>query len=68
MHFLKDKPEFYEQELRGNISNVLNFSIKDLYKKDAHRIVTDTDLDKCTACEGLLTARICQFCGFDSNE
>ncbi len=38
MNFLKEGKEYWEEELRGGISNYFNFSIKDLYKKDAHRV------------------------------
>lgn len=38
MHFLKENKEYYADELKGNISNSFKFTIKDLYKKDAHRV------------------------------
>ena len=40
MHFLKEKDNksFLTEELKGNITNNFKFSIKDLYKKEIHRI------------------------------
>ena len=44
MHFLKENKEYLLEEAKGFISNTFKFTIKDLYKKDAHRITSDVDM------------------------
>ena len=38
MNFLKENKEYLIEEVKGFITNTFKFTIKDLYKKDAHRI------------------------------
>ena len=53
--------------MKGNISNSFRFTIKDLYKKDAHRIMERNDILDCEYCKVFLTSEKCLFCG-EANE
>lgn len=47
MNFLKDNREYLMEEAKGFISNTFRFTIKDLYKKDAHRIDSEPNTIDC---------------------
>lgn len=63
MNFLKESKEYLLEELKGCISNSFRFTIKDLYKKEAHRIVSDVDIIDCEHCGVFLTSNNCLYCG-----
>lgn len=63
MHFLKENKEYLLEEAKGFISNTFKFTIKDLYKKDAHRISSDIDMIDCEYCGVYLTGPQCLYCG-----
>jgi hypothetical protein len=54
--------------LKGGISNSFKFTIKDLYKKEAHRVSADVDMLDCLECGVFLSASRCLYCGADSEE
>lgn len=66
MNFLKENKEYLLEELKGGISNSFKFTIKDLYKKDAHRVSADNDMLDCLDCGVFLSASKCLYCGVDS--
>lgn len=47
MNFSKESREYLLDEAKGIISTTFNYTIKDLYKKDAHRIFTDAEMLDC---------------------
>jgi hypothetical protein len=55
-------------EVKGNISNTFHFTIKDLYKKDAHRITSDIDMLDCEHCGVILTAECCLYCAHENKD
>jgi len=63
MNLLKEGREYFLDELKGHISNNFKFTIKDLYKKDTHKLKTCVYLLDCEDCGMYLSCDDCLYCG-----
>lgn len=63
MNFSREGRTYTVDELKGTISNNFTFSIKDLYKREAHRITAGVYMLDCLDCGMYLSCDDCLFCG-----
>ena len=68
MNFSREGREYMLDELKGHISNSFKFTIKDLYKREAHKLTGGVYMLDCLDCGMYLSNTQCLFCGTDHEE